>query len=236
METGDLMPNLISTVASLHVGSVRPLGPKAIPSGIVKHPVEHARHLASTGFVGDEQGDRRNHGGPDKAVHHYPFDHYAAWRDELGDHPLLGAPGAFGENLSTSGLTEADVAFGDRFRLGAALVEVSQGRQPCFRLNLRFDVPDMALRVQRSGRSGWYYRVIEEGTVAPGDTLRRVERRHPEWTIDRLRRILYVDMFDRDALRALAAIADLPDRWRRIAEQRLRTGRVEDWTARLHGS
>jgi MOSC domain-containing protein YiiM len=223
-------------IASLHVGLVRPLGPKAVPSGIVKHPVDRAVHLTRIGFLGDEQGDRKHHGGPDKAVHHYPFDHYAAWRAELGEQPLLGAAGAFGENLSTSGLTEAEVAIGDRFRLGGALLEVTQGRQPCYRLNLRFAIADMALRVQHSGRSGWYYRVLEEGPVAAGDMLQRVERRHPEWTIDRLRRVLYVDVLDREALSAVAALSDLPERWRRIAEQRLQTGVVEDWTARLRGT
>ncbi len=224
------------SVESLHIGVVRPLGPKATPSGIAKYPVDRPVQLTKTGFAGDEQGDRKNHGGPEKAVHHYPRDHYAAWGSDLGEHPLLGAPGAFGENVSTSGLTEADVAIGDRFRLGGALIEVSQGRQPCFRLNLRFGIADMALRVQRSGRTGWYYRVLEEGPVAAGDTLQLLDRPHPGWSIDRLRRVLYVDMLDQDALRAVASLSALPDRWRRIAEKRLQTGMVEDWTARLRGT
>ena len=107
------------------------------------------------------------HGGPEKAVHHYPFDHYEAWRTELGDIGLLRQPGAFGENLSAVGLTEADVAVGDVFRLGSAIVEVSQGRQPCWKLNERFGQPTVAKSVQASGRTGWYYRVIETGLVAP---------------------------------------------------------------------
>jgi MOSC domain-containing protein YiiM len=223
-------------IERLHVGAVQSLGPKNIPSGIAKYVVDRPVQLTKAGFVGDEQGDRKNHGGPEKAVHHYPLDHYAAWSAELGDHPLLAAPGAFGENVSTSGLTEAGVAIGDRFRLGRALVEVSQGRQPCFRLNLRFDIADMALKVQRSGRTGWYYRVLEEGPVAAGDTLRLLDRPHPDWSIDRLRRVLYVDMLNHEALSAIASLRVLPERWRRLAEKRLETGTVEDWTARLRGN
>ena len=169
-------------------------------------------------------------------MHHYPGDHYAAWRADLGDHPLLDHPGAFGENISTLGLTEADVAIGDRFRIGTALVEVSQGRQPCFRLDLRFETRGVALRMQESGRTGWYYRVLEEGTVGPGDMLQLVDRLAPNWTIERLRRVFYVDTLDRDALRAVATLTLLPERWPQLAEKRLATGAVEDWTPRIQGS
>jgi MOSC domain-containing protein YiiM len=169
-------------------------------------------------------------------VHHYPRDHYAAWRADLGDHPLLDGQGAFGENIATLGLTEADVAIGDRFRIGTALVEVSQGRQPCFRLNLRFEAPGVALRMQESGRTGWYYRVLEEGVVAPGDTVRLTDRLAPDWTVERIRRVFYVDMLDREALRAIAALTLLPERWRLLAQKRLASGAVEDWSPRLKGS
>lgn len=224
------------TILALTTGTVRPLGPKSIPSAIAKQPADRPLRLTTLGLAGDEQGDRRVHGGPDKAVHHYPGDHYPAWRADLGTHPLLDAPGAFGENISTLGPTEADVAIGDRFRIGTALVEVSQGRQPCFRLDLRFGARGVALRMQDSGRTGWYYRVLEEGMVAPGDMLQLVDRLAPDWTVDRIRRVFYVDMLDRDALRAIAALTLLPERWRLLAEKRLTTGTVEDWTPRLQGS
>ncbi|MFC3712571.1 MOSC domain-containing protein [Sphingoaurantiacus capsulatus] len=192
--------------------------------------------LTTLGFAGDEQGDRKHHGGPEKAVHHYPRDHYAYWRAAIGDHAKLAAPGAFGENLAIAGLTERDVAVGDRFRLGSALIEASQGRQPCFRLNLRFELPDMALRMQQSGRTGWYYRIVEEGEVRAGDTLDLVERRLPDWTIERLWRNLYVRTLDREELLAMAAEPLLPERWRDIARRRLQSGDVEDWTPRLRGA
>src|SRR3546814_5998980 len=104
------------------------------------------------------------------------FDHYPAWREDIGDSPLLHVPGAFGENISTRGLDEDNVCLGDRFELGSALLEVSQGRQPCWKLNDRFGVPDMVRRVQSSGRTGWYYRVLRPGTARAGEPLRLASR------------------------------------------------------------
>ena len=141
----------------LLVGGVRPLGKRRAPSGIAKSPVAHPVFLHRNGFEGDARGDTIRHGGSEKAVHHYPFDHYADWESEIGPNALLARPGAFGENVSTRGLVEADVAVGDVFRLGQAVIEVSQGRQPCWKLNERFADVRMAKCVQESGRTGWYY-------------------------------------------------------------------------------
>ena len=226
---------MIVPIRFLMVGPVAPFGPDGVASAIDKRPVDRPVHLGREGFAGDAQGDRKRHGGPDKAVHHYPHEHYAAWRDEVGNLPVLSRPGAFGENLSSTGLTEADVAIGDVFRLGSALLDVSQGRQPCWKLNHRFGVADMAARVQASGRTGWYYRVLEEGVVAPGDALRLVDRRMPDWPLSRLWRILYVDTLDRDELVAMAALPGLPENWRRLAARRLERRQVEDWSLRLRG-
>lgn len=163
-----MTPGASKPLVGLLVGGVKPLGKRGAPSGIVKSPVEHPVFLSRNGLEGDAQGDTGRHGGPEKAVHHYPFDHYREWQSEIGPHSLLDRPGAFGENVSTAGLTEADVAIGDIFRLGHALIQVSQGRQPCWKLNERFADARMARRVQEAGRTGWYYRVLEEGAVAPG--------------------------------------------------------------------
>lgn len=149
---------------------------------------------------------------------------------------LLGAPGAFGENISTEGPTEAEVAVGDIFRLGTALVQVSQGRQPCWKLNRRFGVADMARRVQESGRTGWYYRVLQPGVVAPGDRLELVDRVAPEWTLGRLWHALYVDRLNLGELQGIAGLDVLAEGWRRYAIRRLESGRVEDWSRRLEGS
>jgi len=187
------------------------------------------------GLAGDAQGDRKHHGGPDKALHHYAFEHYAYWAGAIGGRAVLNQPGAFGENLSTEGMTEDDAAIGDVFRIGGAVVQISQGRQPCWKLNARFDVPDMAVRVQKTGFTGWYYRIIEEGFVEAGDDLVLQERVSPEWTLRRAWRILYVDTMNLDDLAAMAALPHLPQGWRGHAERRLATRTVEDWNKRLLG-
>ncbi|MGU3496202.1 MOSC domain-containing protein [Xanthobacteraceae bacterium A53D] len=221
---------------ALLTGQVRPLGARGVPSGIVKTPTPGPVHLSATGFASDEQGDLRYHGGPEKAVHHYPFDHYAAWQQEIGAHALLAQPGAFGENLSTSGLTEEQAAIGDVFALGSAIIEISQGRQPCWKLNERFAVSGMARQVQVSGRTGWYYRVRQSGMVAPGDDLTLIDRHAPEWTVARVWRAFYVNALDYDELRLLAEHPLLAERWRTHAMRRIETRSVESWTERLEGN
>lgn len=221
-------------VTGLHVGRAAPFGPKGEPSAIDKQPVRQPLRLDVHGLAGDEQADLRHHGGPEKALHHYAAEHYAAWQCEHLPVPAARfAPGAFGENLSATGLTEHDVCVGDTFRLGGALVQVSQARQPCWKLNLRFGLEDMARRVQASGRTGWYYRVLEAGEIAPGEPLRLVARPHPDWPLARLLHHWYVDRLNRPALAAIAALEALSPSWRHLAGQRLEAGRVEDWSRRL---
>lgn len=225
----------MTRLRQLLVGPVAPLGAGGVPSGIDKRAVAGRVWLGHAGFAGDAQGDRRHHGGPEKAVHHYPFEHYALWRDEIGMCDLLSRPGAFGENVSTIGLAEADVAVGDTFRVGGALIQVSQGRQPCWKLDRRFGVPGIARRVQRNGWTGWYHRVLEEGHVGEGDEFVLVDRPAPAWTIERLWRALHVDTLNLDELAVMATLPHLADGWRRCAAQRIATRRVEDWSARLDG-
>ncbi|CAN7449445.1 MOSC domain-containing protein [Devosia sp. LjRoot3] len=220
---------------ALLTGQVKPLGRRGAPSGIAKSPVAGPIMLGLTGFEGDAQGDTKHHGGPEKAVHHYPFDHYATWTAEIGTHARLAEPGAFGENLSTLGLTEDVVAIGDVFSLGGAVLEVSQGRQPCWKLNERFNIPDMARRVQTSGRTGWYYRVLQPGAIGPTDRLERIGRADPSWTLRRIWHCFYVDRLNPIELEALARLPKLAEGWRRHAERRLETQSVEDWTRRLDG-
>jgi MOSC domain-containing protein YiiM len=203
-------------------------------SAIAKQAVAGPVAVGTLGLTGDEQGDTRAHGGPDKAVHHYAFEHYAAWRDELGVLPVLSQPGAFGENLSTHGVTESSLCLGDRVRAGSVLLEVSQSRQPCWRLNDRFGVPDMARRVQQTSRTGWYYRVLEPGTLQAGDALVLVARPWGAWPLARLIDVLYHRPLDAGVLQAMSALPLTPS-WRRLVDARLARGRVEDWSARMDG-
>ncbi|KID12209.1 molybdenum cofactor sulfurase, partial [Rhodobacteraceae bacterium PD-2] len=112
----------------------------------------------------------------------------------------------------------------------------SQGRQPCWKLNHRFGVPNMARRVQQTGRTGWYYRVLEPGTVTPGDRLELIDRLAPDWTLRRLWHALYVDRMNLVELEGIAALDVLAEGWRKYAVRRLDSRRVEDWSARLDGT
>ena len=207
------------TVRSLNLGSARPFRDDGTQSAIAKAPTDQPVAIGPLGLSGDEQADLTVHGGPDKAIHHYPHDHYAAWPDELGDHPLLRGEGAFGENVSTLGLTEDAACIGDRYRLGTALIEISQGRQPCWKLDHRFGHKGLSAAVISTGRSGWYYRVIEPGRARTGDALALVERSCPDWTVARVFTLLVGGGHRADpaALRALAAEPLLAEDWRNRA-------------------
>jgi MOSC domain-containing protein YiiM len=172
-------------ILSILNGKIAPLFPGE-KSAIVKTLIERRAQISFLGLAGDEQADRAFHGGPDKALHHYPADHYAHWARLAVNHPLLNAPGAFGENISTLGLTEDQVCIGDRFRCGSALIEISQGREPCWKQAARMEWSTLPKMMVRERRSGWYYRVIEEGNVQAGDSLTLVERPLPDWTVKRV--------------------------------------------------
>lgn len=204
------------TIDAVLTGRVARLTDEGETSAIAKTPVEGSRAVGFLGIAGDSQADLTVHGGPEKAIHHYPRDHYDWWADRLANKSLLDLPGAFGENISTHGLTERDVCIGDRFRLGSALVEVCQGRQPCWKQAHRLDDKRVVAIMVKSGRTGWYYRVIEEGKVAAGDELIRVARVHPEWSVERVTGIVVAGR-ERDAatLQALAELPELADVWRR---------------------
>ena len=219
-------------VRAVLVGKVAPLGQRGVPSGIAKRPQDGTVWLSRNGLEGDEQADRKHHGGAEKAIHHYPFDHYARWREELSG-VSIPAFGAFGENISTLGMTETEVCIGDVFRIGPALVQVSQGRQPCWKLNERSGLPDMARRVQETGKTGWYYRVLEEGEVGAGDPIRLVDRRAPEWTLAQIADVLYRDVLNLDRLSELARLPELSSSWRMLALRRIERCSVEDWSRRL---
>lgn len=188
-------------------------------SAIAKQPVSGPICIGPMGLEGDEQADRVNHGGPDKAIHHYPHDHYGFWQEELGGHALLRAPGAFGENITTGGLVEGGLCIGDRLRLGAALVEVSQGRQPCWKIDHRFARKGVTARILQTARSGWYYRVVEPGAVQEGDLLELVERRHEGWTVERVFRLLLGGKRQGDEadIRAVVQFPELAGSWKQRA-------------------
>lgn len=187
-------------------------------------PVTGSRKVGWFGIEGDAQADLSVHGGPDKAIHHYPRDHYPFWQETLGNIPALDAAGAFGENISTHGLTEDEACIGDRYRVGTALVEIAQGRQPCWKQAHRLGNAGVVATMVRSGHSGWYYRVIEEGAVAAGDALMLIDRPLPEWTVGLVTGLLIGGKANDDptAVRALSRLDVLADGWRMRALSRVR--------------
>jgi len=222
----------IACVREVLIGSAVPYTRPGSSSAIGKSAVAGAVAVDSEGLAGDQHGDPRVHGGPDKAIHCYSWSHYQTWLQELPGHARLAQAGAFGENLSVEGLDEHSVCIGDRCRIGTTMVEVSQGRQPCWKLNDRFAVPDMARRVQDSLRAGWYLRMIAAGHIRAGDAIVVQHRPFAQWTIARLLALIRDRTCDPLALREVLALP-LPAAWQRLFAARLHSGCVESWQARM---
>jgi MOSC domain-containing protein YiiM len=164
----------MNRVLSVNVGMPKKVHANhvAVLTSIFKSPVEGRVAVRRHNIEGDRQSDLTVHGGPGKAVYSYPGEHYSYWKEQLPDIDL--PYGAFGENLTTEGVMEDEVSIGDRFRVGSAVLQVTQPRMPCFKLGIRFERADMVKRFWRSGRSGIYFAVVEEGDVAAGDAVERI--------------------------------------------------------------
>jgi MOSC domain-containing protein YiiM len=201
---------------SLNVGRPRVLNwhGREIKTAIFKQPVAGPVALAGVNLVGDEQADLRVHGGPDKAVYAYDSTHYAAWRALLPTWTDW-TPGLFGENLTTDGLLETAVRVGDVFGLGTARLRAVQPRQPCYKLNVRFNDRDMAARFTQVGRPGIYFRVEAPGTVQAGDALTLLEAAPTRVTIQDLAQLLTARLVDADQLADILALPHLPAEVRR---------------------
>lgn len=219
------MPTL--PLLSLRVGRPQQLGtPGATEalarpwtSAIAKQAVEGPVWLSALNLDGDEQADLRNHGGPDQALCAYPAAHYAYWSARLGR--ALG-PGAFGENLTVAApWTEADVCLGDVYRLGGALVQISQPRSPCWKIARRWQQPLFSQWLQETGFTGWYLRVLQPGRVAPADALELLSRPYPQWPLTRVNAAKYEQRHDQALVAELLACPALGGQWRRKLEGRL---------------
>ncbi|HHF0481397.1 MULTISPECIES: MOSC domain-containing protein [Vibrio] len=203
-------------------------------SAINKQVLPERQHATELGFTSDEQGDPRFHGGIQKALHIYPSEHYPIWQQELGERTIFQSAGGFGENISSEGVTESTICLKDKIRIGSTLLEVSQGRMPCWKLNVRFDQHDMARRLQDTLRTGWYFRVLEEGDIGAGDEIILCERPYPEWPLARIMGAVFTGCLDREELTKLSELP-LVESWGKLVERRLETGEVEDWEMRLVG-
>ena len=173
-------------LAQLLIGTPQPFGNEGELSAIVKKPTDRPLMLGIDGLEGNQVADPVHHGGRDKAIHLYPAEHYKFWQEKYPDLALLDDRGAFGENLSCSGMTEEILCLGDIFRIGEALIHCSHARQPCWKLNHHFGKRDVLKTVVRTRKSGSYFRVLEAGMVRKGDELVQLEQPFPDWPLDRL--------------------------------------------------
>ncbi|MDF2723813.1 MAG: YflK [Paenibacillus sp.] len=208
-------------VVSLNVGKPQPMHYEGgvIETGIGKEPAAAGLvALTATQLEGDGQADRINHGGPDKAVCVYAFEHYSYWEREL--HRKL-AYGAFGENLTVLGLTEDQVCIGDIYSIGDVVLQVSQPRQPCHKLAKKYNLPDLPARVQQTGYTGFYFRVLQTGMLDRSLPF-VLEQRHPLGiTIDFANDVKYRDKRNRTAIQAMLANEALSESWRVSFQNRL---------------
>ena len=212
------------TLEAICTGTARPFNGAEL-SAFAKRPWEGKVQILEDGLAPDEQADRKHHGGPDMALHLYPLAHYEYWRGELGDIDLLNEPGAFGSNLAVRDLTEDQVHLGDRFRLGSALIEISQPRKPCWKIEHRFadhcDSKGMVAKIVKSARCGWYFRVLETGEAEAGDTLERIEPGHEDWDIARASFALHAGKGTAQDYAELAAMEVLSGAERKRAQAKL---------------
>lgn len=226
-----------ATIISLNVGLPSVVaydGIQTMYSGIVKKPVTGSVFLDTLGFEGDGSADRVNHGGMDKAVCVYCHDHYPFWEKALSKTLV---PGAFGENLSVAGLAEDEVHVGDVYLIGAAKVQCSQPRQPCHKLNKFYGLPDMAARVQNSGYTGFYVRVLEPGRVQPASPMKLVQKGEMEFSISAANQLMYGDeQWNFDKIRRFMAVQALSTSWKEAFSRRLEHRAIESTRNRLQGS
>lgn len=205
-----------------------------IETAIEKLPVENDIYLSFEGLEGDECADKRHHGGLERALHQYPSEHYSYWKDKYGLGVEWQEPG-MGENLSSVGMTEDTVCIGDRYSWGKAIIEVSQPRSPCFKLNRRWGLDDFSIHMQETSRCGWLYRVIQPGIVSVNEPLQLIERVANALSLREVCDIYFGSPLDVRGLQELIQQERLSDNWLSKIRQRLETGEVENWNFRLLG-
>jgi len=190
-----------------------------VTTGIFKEPVSGPVILRRLDLDGDQQADLSVHGGPDKAAYAYPSEHYPYWKKELPGMDL--PPGMFGENFTTEGLNEENTHIVDRFRIGGAIVTITQPRTPCYKLGIKFGRDEMVKRFLVSMRSGFYLRVLEEGRVEAGDAIERIHLDENEVAVADLNRVYVSGSADASLLRRAASVEALSHGWKKYLLEEL---------------
>ena len=219
-----------ATINQLRLGKVVPRFTSL--SAIDKQRVNHCQ-VASQGMVGDEQAEPF-HGGPDRALLQFDTRHYSTLAARFPDAAERFVPGSFGENLVVAGMSETTMCIGDKVQAGSVVLEVAQPRLPCFKLNHQFHVPELSRYVQDQGMGGWFYRVLEQGSIAEGDAIAVIERPYPEWTLTKTQHYLNIELDNREMMAQLLLLEPLAEQIKKVFRRRLATGQVEDWSSRLY--
>jgi MOSC domain-containing protein YiiM len=210
--------NVTATILSVNVGMPRTVtwAGRAVTSAIWKLPVGGRVTVRGVNLDGDDQADRRVHGGPDKAVYSYAIEDYAWWSERLGGEV---GPATFGENLTTEGIDLNACVIGTRWQIGTATLEVAQPRQPCFKLGMRMGDAQFVDQFDDAARPGAYLRIVENGEISAGDAITVGPSPAHGFTIDDLNRAPHDA--SRETLERMAAITDLPEGWREWARRNL---------------
>lgn len=215
------MSNPVSTIGQLFAGGTGYLDQEGHRSGIFKRRTLDRVRVEAEGIVGDEQADRRVHGGPEKAVHQYAFENYAKIAQAFPLSSALLVPGSLGENISAKDLSESNVHIGDTFRVGGAIFQVSQPRSPCWKINHRFGEERMSVYVAQNRITGWYYRVLTPGDIQAGDAITLLERQTDRFSIEQFWRVQLSHRPSVDDLLALIAVPGLAEEWKKRLRERV---------------
>ncbi|MHA7114419.1 MOSC domain-containing protein [Pseudomonas promysalinigenes] len=218
------------TIDHIFAGGITELQPEGQSTGIYKKNLSCPAFVTRNGIVGDQQADRRVHGGPEKAVHHYATENYSLLAAEFPNSADSLVAGSLGENISTQGMNEKNAYIGDIYQVGSCLIQISQPRSPCWKINHRFGEERMSMFVVNEHLTGWYYRVLREGSFDVGDAIQLINRETEEYSIKRFWQIQLAHRPELDDLIKLSLTPGLAQDWR----QRL-AGRAE-WLRKKYES
>ncbi|VVN02314.1 Protein YiiM [Pseudomonas fluorescens] len=211
---------LTAVIDQLFAGGIGILKPEGQSSGMFKHRLSGPVRVEFHGLAGDQHADLRVHGGPEKAVHQYPAQNYAHIAQAFAHCAAELVPGSLGENLSASCMSERTVHIGDIYRMGTCIVQVSQPRSPCWKINHRFAAERMSMFVATQRITGWYYRVLQPGSIEAGDSIELLERPSPQFSIDRFWAVQLCHRPLIDDLLTLSVTPGLAEDWRRRLSER----------------
>ncbi|WP_339499033.1 MOSC domain-containing protein [Pseudomonas silesiensis] len=211
---------LTSNIDHVFAGGLGVLKPEGQRTGIFKRRISGPARVELNGIVGDQHGDTRVHGGPEKAVHQYAAQHYEQLAQAFAHSAPELIPGSLGENVSARLMSEHNVHIGDVFQMGSAVLQVSQPRSPCWKINHRFDAERMSMYVAKERITGWYYRVIQPGFIEAGDRIELLDRHSERFSIDEFWKVQLSHRPSADDLLAMAATHGLAEDWQRRLSER----------------